>query len=80
MEDFLKTTTYGTIEELYHGAPLHNGDNIVPEKNCGLGQAELAKDPDGAIYREEDGSILFSPFLQVDFMFAPTKYADVGPL
>ena len=75
LEDFLKTTTYSSIKELYHGVPLHSGDNI-PEKNCGLAQTELAKDPDSAIYREEDGSILFSPFLQVDFMFVPTKYAD----
>ena len=75
LEDFLKTSTYGTIKELYDGVPLHNWDNTF-QKYCGIGQTELAKDPDSAVYREEDGSILFSPFSQADFMFVPTKYAD----
>jgi len=42
---------------------------------CGGGQTELARDPASAIYREKDGSVLFSPRVQADFMFVPTKYA-----
>lgn len=33
-------------------------------------------DPASQPYREEDGSILFSPYAQSDFLFVPTKYTD----
>ncbi len=33
-------------------------------------------DPESDPYRESDGSILFPPFAQADFMFVPTRYAD----
>merc|ERR1712150_82080 len=40
------------------------------------GQVALAKDPDSAMYRDEDGSIFFPGKAQSDFLFVPTKYAD----
>lgn len=40
------------------------------------GQAQLAMDPESDPYREEDGSILFTPYTQADFLFMPTKYTD----
>ena len=43
---------------------------------CGPAQINLAKDPESEPYREEDGSILFSSYVQADFAFVPTKYAD----
>jgi hypothetical protein len=55
LEDFLKTASFASIDEMYHGLFLFTWGN-TPALYCGLGQTELAKDPESAIYREEDGS------------------------
>lgn len=75
LENFSKTASFNSIEEMYHRVPLQQWPTTILSY-CGKGQTELAKDPDSAIYREEDGSILFSRFLQSDALFVPTKYAD----
>ena len=33
-------------------------------------------DTESKAFREDDGSVLFPPFVQADFLFVPTKYAD----
>lgn len=75
LEDFRKTKSFNSINELVDGVPLHKWDHYT-RKYCGIGQTELAKDPDSARYREEDGSILFPPYSQADFMFVPTEHAE----
>ena len=55
----------GTLTHMWH---FH--------KLCLPNQANLVMDTESEQYREEDGSILFTPFTQADFMFIPTKYAD----
>jgi hypothetical protein len=75
LENFSRTASFDSIEDMYHNLPLKQWP-VTMSSYCGLGQTELAKDPDSAIYREEDGSILFSRFLQSDALFVPTKYAD----
>ena len=37
---------------------------------------QLAKDPSSQRYQESDGSIFYRTWLQSDFAFIPTKYAD----
>jgi Protein of unknown function, DUF288. len=75
LEDFLKTASFHSIEDMYHNLPLKQWP-VTMSSCCGQGQTELAKDPESAMYREKDGSILFSRFLQSDALFVPTKYAD----
>ena len=75
LEDFRKTKSFNSINELVDGVPLEKWDHYT-QPFCGIGQTELAKDPDSARYREEDGSILFPPFAQADFMFVPTEHAE----
>ena len=75
LEDLRKLRSYDSILELSEGVCLHSWEHWS-EDYCGVGQTALAKDPESARYREDDGSILFSPFVQADFFFVPTKYAD----
>lgn len=75
LEDFLKQKKYNSIQDLYDGVPLHKWDHTT-QVYCGIGQIELAKDPESSRYREEDGSIFFPSFAQADFMFVPTAYAE----
>jgi hypothetical protein len=75
LENFRKARSFSSIVEMYNKQPLAHWGHTI-NRHCGLGQTELAKDPDSAVYREEDGSILFSRFLQSDALFVPTKYAD----
>lgn len=44
---------------------------------CSGNQMALTKDPNSTNYQDEDGSILFLPFSQSDFMFVPTTCANV---
>ncbi len=75
LEDYKQTASFGTIEELFK-ANL-NGWPHTPASFCGEGQIEMAKDVESAApYLEDDGSLLFSPYVQADFMYVPTKYAD----
>jgi hypothetical protein len=72
----------GTSANLY--GETFSGSNIWREslpawphyKRSLGGQTYLAMDPASARYREEDGSILFSPWTQADFFFVPTRWTD----
>lgn len=44
-------------------------------KHCLEGQLMVAKHPNSSRYRELDGSILFSPFVQADFLYVPVDVA-----
>ncbi len=75
LEDFKKSSTFNNINELFETTLIKWGH--TPENFCGGGQTEMAKDVESSQpYLEEDGSLLFSPFVQADFLYVPTKYAD----
>jgi len=74
LEDLRNQNSYDSIQELNEGVRLNPWTHWTADY-CGGGQTSLAKDPESARYREDDGSILFLPFVQADFMFVPTKYA-----
>ena len=74
-ETFDKFRSFGSLDEMY-SKYLNTDWKHTPRGHCGGGQTELARDPASTIFREEDGSILFSAHVQADFMFVPTKYAE----
>lgn len=75
LENFDKTAKFPDIGTLYRDLPLIQWFHTLAEYG-GKGQTRLAMDPASQPYREKDGSILFSPYAQSDFLFMPTKYAD----
>ena len=73
-EDIHKTMSYPNVTEFYNSGNLATW--YLPMPGCLQGQSSLAMDPESDPYRDEDGSIVFPPFLQADFMLIPKKYSD----
>merc|ERR1711862_752340 len=72
-EDLLKTGKYTNISDMSIRHPL--GSWFWTTKDvCGGGQQRFAMDPESKLYAEEDGSNLFPPGSQGDFIYIPTKY------
>lgn len=59
-ETFDKFLSFGSLDEMY-SKYLCTDWKHTTLGHCGGGQTELARDPASAIFRQEDGSILFSP-------------------
>jgi hypothetical protein len=59
-ETFDKYRSFGSLDEMY-SKYLDTAWMHTPLGYCGGGQTELARDPASAMFREQDGSILFSP-------------------
>jgi len=76
--DFNKTLFGESIGTLIKGVPnFYNKWGMLHRGICSGGQIRMAKDPDSAKYREEDGSLLFPSYTQADFLLVPTKYSEL---
>ena len=76
-EDFNKTKNYTEWQDLKESGDLYNWANYYNDRHVLEFQSKLAMDPASDPYREADGSILYPPFTQSDFLFVPTRYTDI---
>jgi hypothetical protein len=76
VSSFDNSLSFGSFRDLYSKVPLTQWGMYL-QTYCTGAQMELTKDPESARFLEQDGSMLFLSYTQADFLFVPTKYADL---
>jgi len=76
VSSFDNSLSFGSFQDLYAKVPLIPWGKYL-QRYCNGAQMLLTKDPESAKFREKDGSMLFLSYTQADFLFVPTKYADL---
>ena len=75
VETIDKKRQFDPFTEMHSTVPLRKWPHYN-HPHCTGGQQEMTRDPESLKYHEEDGSMLFLPFMQSDFMFVPTACVD----
>ena len=75
VETIDKKRQFDSFAEMHSTVPLRKWPHYN-HPHCTGGQQELTRDPESLRYHEEDGSMLFLPFMQSDFMFVPLACVD----
>lgn len=74
-EDFGKTQKFDSFQALLTSKTLVGWWHYFKNPTVLAAQGKLAMDPEMAPYLEGDGSVLYTPLTQADFLYVPTKYA-----
>uniref|UniRef100_A0A6S8YTD0 Uncharacterized protein n=1 Tax=Chaetoceros debilis TaxID=122233 RepID=A0A6S8YTD0_9STRA len=75
IEDFDKTVNFTDLRSAMSEIGLNKWHHFK-RAFCGPAQVKVAMDTESKVFREDDGSVLIPPYVQADFLFVPTKYAD----